>query len=240
MLYYVVRGFFWVLLRGLLAIFGGLQAEGTQNIPRQGPLIVAPNHPSLSDPVVIGLTLKRPAYFMANDEIFRIPILGPLAKFLRAYPVKQDSPDRSALHFTEELLKRGEAVVIFPEGHVSPDGTLKPIQPGLVMVARRTGAPVLPVGLIGTERLVPYGKFIPRPAGQRIRVRYGQPICVEELTGGLKAREGLEHGVALLQKKLLELTQERPVSQDNLLCSHAKDTPLHPEGLAEYSNSKEP
>lgn len=240
MLYYIARGFFWLLLRGLLAILGGLRTEGTKNIPRRGPLIVAPNHPSLADPVVVGLTLRRPAYFMANDEIFRIPILGPLAKFLRAYPVKQDSPDRSALHYTEELLKRGEAVVIFPEGHVSSDGTLKPILPGLVMLARRTGAPVLPVGLIGTERIIPYGKFIPRPAGRRILVRYGQLISVEELTGGLKAREGLDYGVQLLARKLSELIQEPTNSFDGKICSHAKKSPLHPEGLAEYSNGEKP
>ena len=202
MLYHITRALFRVVLRGMLALLGGLRVEGAQNVSRSGPLIVAPNHISFADPLVIGVALNRPAYFMATAKLFTIRFLGQLARFMRVYPVKQDSPDRAALRHTETLLKRGETVVIFPEGHVNPTPELLPIQPGIVMIAMRTGAPVLPVGLIGTKHMVPYRKFWPRHAGRPIVVRFSRPISVQELTGGLKGRGALDHGIRCLREAI--------------------------------------
>ena len=214
MFYRIVRMLIRLVIRGMLAILGGLKVEGNQNLPRQGPLIVAVNHISFSDPLVISVALHRPTYFMATDLLFKNPVLGRLARFMRIYPVKQDSPDRGALRYTEKLLNQGEAVVVFPEGHVNPEEEMLPIQPGIVMVAMRSEAPVLPVGIIGTDRLVPYQKVLPRHAGQPIMVRFGKPISVEELTGGLKGREALQHGVKCLRAAIETLVKSPPNPQE--------------------------
>ena len=224
MLYRFVRMLIRHLLRGLVGILGGLRVEGGLNVPDHGPLIVASNHISFSDPLILSVALQRPTYFMATDLLFKIPFLGRLCRFLRVYPVKQNSPDRAALRRTEALLQAGEAVVIFPEGRVNPDEEMLPIQPGIVMVAIRTGTSVLPTGISGTDRLVPYKKILPRHAGGPIVVRFGRPILAAELTGSYKGREGLEHGVKYLRKAIEGLVKP-PAEPENVAFVEASFLP---------------
>src|SRR5579871_5119512 len=113
MLFYVLRPVFWLLFRTIFAVLGGLRVEGKERVPKHGPVIVAPNHISFADPALIGVALGRPARFMATDEMFGIRVLGALARIMRAYPIRQDSPDRAALRRTEQLLREGQAVVVF-------------------------------------------------------------------------------------------------------------------------------
>jgi len=192
----------------MLALLGGLRVEGAKNVPKQGPLIIMPNHFSDCDPVILGTATRPGIYFMAKSELFTIPILGPFIRFLRAFPVRRGEADRAALRYAERLLEAGETVVIFPEGQLSQNGTLQPLNPGVVLIALRSGAPILPVALIGTNRLLPYGKLIPRHAGRRIIVRFGQLVSIKELTGGRTGRAALEHGVEYLTNTLKTLLGE--------------------------------
>jgi 1-acyl-sn-glycerol-3-phosphate acyltransferase len=98
--------------------------------------------------------------------------------------VKRDAADRAALRWTEELLRHGQVVVIFPEGQVSPDARFQPLKPGLALLALRTGATVVPVGLVGTERLMPYGCNFPRPIRKPLVVRFGPPLALDDLRDG--------------------------------------------------------
>src|SRR2546423_1288592 len=125
-----------------------MRVEGVENVPRHGAGIIAPNHISFADPPLVAIPMGRPAWFMATDEMFAYPILGRPARIMRGYPIRQDSPDRAALRKTLNLLKSEQAVVIFPEGHVSKTGELQPIQPGSVMLAVQSKAPVVPVGIM--------------------------------------------------------------------------------------------
>jgi 1-acyl-sn-glycerol-3-phosphate acyltransferase len=213
LLYKLLHAFFWVLFRALFAVLGGLRVEGRENLPSAGAVIICPNHISFADPPLMGVAMVRPAWFMATDELFAYPILGKLARIMRGFPIRQDSPDRAALRKTEEILRKGDAVVVFPEGHVSKDGRLQPIQPGTLLIAIRAGVPVVPVGIIGSDRLMPPHTWKLRHAGTRIVVRFGKPLSSDELSGGLKGRAALNHGVAALTRaiSLLIGAEEQPI-----------------------------
>jgi 1-acyl-sn-glycerol-3-phosphate acyltransferase len=89
--------------------------------------------------------------------------------------------DRAALRFTEDLLRDGRAVVIFPEGRIAADGELQEISAGVVLLALRAGVPIVPVGLWGTQHVIPYGTTMPRPTLRRVRVHYGRAISFDDL-----------------------------------------------------------
>jgi 1-acyl-sn-glycerol-3-phosphate acyltransferase len=130
---------------------------------------------------VVWVTLPRRAWFMAMRELFEMRILGPVIRYMQAFPVSRDSADRSALRFAEARLKEGEAVVIFPEGRGNPEGVMAPFQPGAAFIALRANATVLPVGIIGTHGMLPYGTAWPKRAPHPVQVRYGQPIPYDDL-----------------------------------------------------------
>ena len=198
MLYWILWNILFALGRLTFWLTGGLRIDGQKNVPEAGGVIVAPNHLSIADPVPVGMGLSRPAYYMASTQIFAIPVLRTLCKWMRAFPVRQDSPDRAALRRAEKLLAAGEALVVFPEGHVAETNELDPILPGVIMLSIRSGAPIVPVGIVGTERIIPHGQYVPRRPGRPVLVRFGEPIPAEKLSGGLKGREALEHGTSVL------------------------------------------
>ena len=176
----------WVaypVAKALLAIglffFGPVRIRAKQNVPRSGGLLVIANHLSDSDPAVIGYALPRMAHYMAKRELFDIPVLSWIIRTLRAFPVNRGSPDRAAIRKTVELIQRGDAVVVFPEGQLSETGVLQPLMPGVAMIVARSGAPVLCVGLIGTTRIIPFGSVWPRPAFGGVIVNFGLPKTFE-------------------------------------------------------------
>src|SRR2546423_4239070 len=114
-----------IIARGLLAVFGGLQVEGRENVPRSGPVIVAPNHASNADPVVLGTALPRNAWWMAKSELFSIRRLGAVIRAYHGFPVRRGIADRQAIRRAEQVLHRNEPLVMFPEGRVSEDGNLQ-------------------------------------------------------------------------------------------------------------------
>lgn len=164
-----------LLLAVSLFLLGPVRVKGKRNLPRSGGLLIVANHLSDSDPAILGHALPRQSYYMAKRELFVIPILAWIIKTLRAFPVNRGSPDRAAIRKTVELLQKGEAVVVFPEGQLSETGELQPLMPGVAMIVARSGVPVICAGLIGTPRIIPYGSVWPRPAFGGVSVTFGEP-----------------------------------------------------------------
>ncbi len=169
----MIYSFVWRLGR-LIFFLLGLKSRGLHNIPAQGPVIVAANHVSFWDPVVVAVVFNRPIHFMAKAELFNYKLLGKLFKKLNAFPVKRGAADKNAIKEAIQVLEGEKVLGIFPEGTRNRTGQdLKP-QLGVAMIALKTGAPILPVACLGTERNVPLGWFSP------LEVRVGKLIDLEE------------------------------------------------------------
>lgn len=212
--YWLIRPFSWVVFHLLFLMMGGLRWEGREYVPRRGGVLIAPNHISDADPVAIGLALPRACYFMAKEELFDMRFLGTFIRWMRGFPVRRYTADRESLKHAQSLLEAGNAVVIFPEGKVSEDGKIQPLLPGALLVAQRACVPVVPAVVQGTERIVPYGKTMPRRSGRPSVVRFGPPVTVEELSCGQRGGAGLKRAAERLGAMLEALQQGRPYPQD--------------------------
>ena len=151
-----------------------IEAHGVENIPADGA-IVASNHTSFADVLVISAAAERKVRYMAKKELFKIPLLAPLIKALGAYPVNRGGPDVSSIKRTIELIEGGELIGIFPQGHRygGQDPRTTEIKAGIGMITYRTKAPVVPVFLDGQS-----GKT--RMFRKNV-ITFGEPIRFEEL-----------------------------------------------------------
>ena len=202
MLYHLTWPLMKQFMRGAFAVLGGFRRHGTEHVPRNGGVLICPNHVSDADPPAVAVALPRDAWFMAKEELFAIPVLGSLMRLWRGFPVKRNAADRAALRRAEELLKAGEAVVIFPEGGGNAEATLQPLNPGALMIALRTGVPVVPAALVNTHRVWPHGDPRPRRAGVPVGVTFGPPLDLSDLRG---TRGAVEAATARLTETLAEM-----------------------------------
>jgi len=164
-----------VLTRLLFGFLGPICVRGAYRVPRRGGVLVLANHRADIDPIVVQVACPRRVHFMAKSELFGIPILGGVIRSFGAFPVRRGAPDRASLRVAIELLRAGKVVGVFPEGELTESGELQPILPGAALVARQAAVPVICVGLRNTERVLPYGKLVPRPGWRRIWAVWGEP-----------------------------------------------------------------
>ncbi len=160
--------------RVVFGLLGGIRVKGLENVPAEGPVLVAPVHMSFLDPPAVGCLMPRMTHFMAKEELFKTPVLGFLIRHLGTFPVKRGENDAGAIRLAIEILKEGRALIVFPEGTRGDSVTLGPVQPGIAMLAKRSGAQVVPVGICGTHKMLPKGQGRPRRA--RVNVVFGQPF----------------------------------------------------------------
>ena len=177
-MYGFLRGLMRFLTRTVL--FGGLfRVEGLENIPREGPLIVTPNHFGTVDPPMVPALIPRgDTWSMAKSEYFRSPFNRWMFAQYHAFPVVRHTPDRAALRRSFDLLKDGHALIIYPEGTRVAAGVLSKPEPGAGFIAQKSGAPVLPVALAGTREVMPKGAILPRRSP--VTVRFGKPFVVPQ------------------------------------------------------------
>lgn len=165
-----------------VALFGGLyrcRAYGTEHLPAKGSAIVITNHKSNVDPVVVGMILDRPLRFMAKKELFENDALARLITTLGAFPIDRGAGDREALRTSLDVLARGEVLLMFPEGHRRRDDAVHDFLPGAAMIALRSGAPVVPMAMDGTQRIVRDR----RPGLPALRALVGPPLRFDDLPG---------------------------------------------------------
>ncbi|OLP15836.1 1-acyl-sn-glycerol-3-phosphate acyltransferase [Leptolyngbya sp. 'hensonii'] len=166
--------FKWSVVSPMLHAYFRGRIYGAERVPQQGPLIVVSNHASDFDPPIVSNCMRRPVAFMAKEELFRVPVLGPAIRLYGAYPVKRGSADRSALRSAITALEEGWAVGIFLQGTRTPDARITDPKLGAALIAAKTGAPLLPVSLWGTEDIIHKPSPLPRPVPVTIRI--GEPI----------------------------------------------------------------
>jgi 1-acyl-sn-glycerol-3-phosphate acyltransferase len=198
------------IVRLVFRYLGGFRRIGAQNVPKTGGVLICPNHLSDADPAAVGVAMPRKPYFMAKEELFSLRILGTVLRYWKMIPVKRDSADRAALRRAEELLKGGEAVVIFPEGGGNFEGTLQPLHSGALMLALRCKVPVVPVALVNTNVVWKYADPLPHRAGVPVTVTFGEPMDFSDLYG---QKGAIEEATRRLTVRLAEMLNQ-PVPQD--------------------------
>jgi len=176
-----------------LYLLGRPRVSGLEHVPSSGPAILASNHLSIIDSVYLPLVIPRPVVFPAKAEYFSAK--GPLGRLWAAYlrstnQLEMNRGDgksaQATLEAAAEILRSGNLFGFYPEGTRSPDGRLNRGRAGLGWLAMNTGAPVLPVAMLGTRKMLPPGKPIPRPS--KIEVRIGKPLEFGHLAGDPPAR----------------------------------------------------
>lgn len=167
--------FMRLVVRGLMLLLGPVRVENANRLPKEGGVLLLANHLSDLDPIIVMYGAPRPIQFMAKHELFAMPVIGKIVAWGRAFPVKRGEPDRQSLKHAVTLLKAGEVVGIFPEGQLSETGELQELLGGVALIARMAEVPVICVGLQGTQRVIPYGRVIPRFSFRRVTMRWGEP-----------------------------------------------------------------
>ncbi len=182
-----------VVMGPVLHVLGRPKVVGEENVPSSGPAILASNHLSFIDSMYLPLMIGRPVVFPAKAEYFTAK--GPLGRLWAAYlrstnqlEINRDGA-RSAqatLEAAVEILRAGELFGFYPEGTRSPDGRLYRGRSGIGWLALNSGAPVIPVAMMGTRKMLPPGAPVPRPT--RIEIRIGKPLEFGHLAGEPPAR----------------------------------------------------
>ncbi|PYJ94558.1 MAG: 1-acyl-sn-glycerol-3-phosphate acyltransferase [Verrucomicrobia bacterium] len=171
------------LVSGLLFRFRVVHRE---RMIQSGPVILAMNHQSYLDPPLAGITCDRAIYFLARKTLLDVPLLGWLLPKLNVIPVNQEGVDRSALKAVINILKSGNAALVFPEGSRTLDGNLQPAEPGLGLVIAKTLAPVVPMRIFGAH------EALPRGGGLRLRpitIVIGKPILFSPADVELRGKD---------------------------------------------------
>ncbi|MGO8686232.1 MAG: lysophospholipid acyltransferase family protein [Candidatus Dormibacteria bacterium] len=180
-----------------------IDVTGVENVPPTGGLLVVSNHVGTIDPPFTGAHLpRRDLYFMAKSDYFRTRTVRFFIVGYHGFPVVRGTPDRAALRQALDLIGQGHAVLVYPEGHRSPDGSLQRPHPGAGFLARAAGVPVLPVGIWGSERVLPLGSHRPRRAPVHLRIGVPAPLPAP----GRREPRGSHQAVAdLLMQRIAEV-----------------------------------
>jgi 1-acyl-sn-glycerol-3-phosphate acyltransferase len=168
--YAFVRGLFLVLFK----LFGRVRVVGAEKVPADGAFVLAPVHRSNVDFALSSLVTRRPMRYMGKDSIWKSKALGRFVTMLGAFPVHRGSADRDALRACTEIVAGGSPLVMFPEGTRCSGPVVEELFDGTAYVAARTGVPIVPVGIGGSEAMMPKGAKLPRPS--RLVLVVGDPI----------------------------------------------------------------
>ena len=198
--------------RTLIRVSTRVTVEGLEHVPTDGPLILAANHISNADPPLVACwltpALDRPVHWMAKAEALEWPVAGWFMRQNGAFGIHRGAADTEAFRLARSVLDDGRVLGTFPEGTRSPMGALQVAKDGVTLLALRTGAPILPIGVAGTDRFWPRGRTLWRIGG-RISLRVGEPFVLERETGPDGRRESLEDVTTRLMVRIAELLPER-------------------------------
>ncbi len=172
------RAFYWFVTRLMHLVvwtFGRYTLAGQGRTPRRGPLLVVANHLNNADPPLVASAVPRTVHFMAKQELFDLRPWGVFTRLFGAFPVRRFEADMGALREAQRILTEGGVVGMFPEGHRSHGKGLQTPYPGTALIALRSGATILPVGITGTEAVTGPLVLLQKP---RITVTIGEPFTL--------------------------------------------------------------
>jgi len=196
----------WVLVRSFARLVWRLEVQGEANVPLEGGVIIASNHLSLLDPPLIGCACPRELRFLAKAELFRHGLFAKLIRRLGAFPVERGTADVGAIKTALQFLNDGRAVIIFIEGTRGTGEHLLPPTPGVTLLARQSGAPVVPTAIVGTDRAWRKGAKLPRCA--QVKVAFGEPVRYQEVFGARTDRAARDAFSELIMERIEALTQQ--------------------------------
>ncbi|WP_407398785.1 lysophospholipid acyltransferase family protein [Anaerovibrio sp.] len=169
---------FYNILKVIFQILFGIlfrpKVKGKENVPMEGGMIMAANHLSNWDPPIVGTYMPRPVAYMAKEELFKPAIAGAIIRSLYAFPVKRGAADRGAIKTALGILKQGLCLGVFPEGTRSKDGKTHKAESGVALLAAMSKVPVVPTAIIGTNKILQNGGFLPQ-----LQIIYGEPMYFE-------------------------------------------------------------
>jgi len=175
-----------VILINLLAkVLRGIEKKGNEHIPEKGGVLIASNHIDIYDPFLIGGASPRELYYMAKMELFENPLFAWLLRKYNAFPISRGSFDRKGLEKALEILKEGKALLIFPEGTRSEDGSLRELKLGVAKLALEAGVPIVPAYLEYSRNWLK--AFFQR---KKIKIKFGSPIKSDLISQISKDKQG--------------------------------------------------
>lgn len=189
-----------------------IEAKGLENVPLKGAVLLTPNHISYIDPILVGVLLTRRIYFMTWDEMLKLPVLGSIGRWFGAYPVKLEGHDRLAVKTTQEHLKTGRAVGIFPEGGRTTSGKLDPFKQGAFRLSLRGGVPIIPVTINGAYDIWPPGQKYPKLTG-KVTIYFHPPIEVPNVSGA-ELKDLIPTVVEKVRESIISTLEEQLIPDD--------------------------
>jgi len=202
---------FWISLYALRLFckaYFRASATGRQNHPKKGPFLIAMNHNSIMDIPAMAYAIDRPVFTMVKESLFKIPILSWWMKSVGFFPVRRGAGDRQAIENAREVLLRGDVLIMAPEGtrHRRTPGRPK-AHTGIVRLAQEFRCPIVPVGVIGTRRILPPGAKIPRPF--KLKIGVGEPILLDPVEVSPKNQNKLQEQANRIMDRVYELSGEK-------------------------------
>jgi 1-acyl-sn-glycerol-3-phosphate acyltransferase len=172
-----------VVSNAVFSLGFSIRWEGTHHMPATGPALAIANHQSYLDPPAVGMASTRRLVYLARSSLFRNPVFGALIRGLNAVPIDQEGVGKEGIKAIVQRLLAGDAVLVFPEGTRTPDGTMQPLRPGVHLLLKRSNAPIVPIGIAGAYDAWPVWRAYPIPAPiflpaseRTIAVSIGKPL----------------------------------------------------------------
>ena len=195
---------------GIYKLFYNFKIEGRENVPEKEGVIIACNHRSYADPVIITMPMKKPVTYMAKEELFHNKLFGAFIRFLGAFPVKRGAGDIKVIDDCVDILESGRNVVIFPEGTRSKENKVGRGKTGVALIAAKSGADVLPMGIIFEGEKLRFRS--------KLTLRIGKLIKSEELAIGDGDTKNLKKVKSVIMDSITELVEgakQEEISADN-------------------------
>jgi 1-acyl-sn-glycerol-3-phosphate acyltransferase len=235
LLYWVVKG----VLTPILRVFFRVKVEGRENLPTRGPVILAANHRSFLDSIFLPAVLRRRVTFVAKAEYFDDPKTAWFFRGVGQIPIRREggSASERALASATEVLQAGGVFAIYPEGTRTRDGFLHRGHTGVARLSLRTGTPVVPIGMIGTDEVQPVDKRMPN-LFRRVTIRFGEPLDPERYGDYEQEHLALRELTDEVMYEIGQLSGYEYV--DTYATKKAEDIPIDIAHVASYEEIRTP